>query len=135
MFFKAVVHAVLLFGLEEWMLTPRMGWALGSPHHRVSSQITGRQPKIQEKGEWEYPPLAAVMEEAGFGEIGAYILKRQSTFAQYVATRKIMDLCKKAVWRLGDWVDQRWWEKEGIDLEGVRTWATVAADGEEERKG
>ena len=42
MFFKAVVQAVLIFGLETWVLTPRMGRALESFQHRVARWITGR---------------------------------------------------------------------------------------------
>ena len=37
------------------------------------------------------------MEEAGFEEVGAYVLKRQNTVAQYIATRPILDLCKETV--------------------------------------
>ena len=37
------------------------------------------------------------MEEAGFEEMGAYILKRQNTTAQYIVTQPILDLCKKTV--------------------------------------
>ena len=47
------------------------------------------------------------MEEAGFEEIGAYILKRHKTVAQYIRTRLIMDLCEKTVQRPGGWVDHR----------------------------
>ena len=57
----------------------------------------------------KYPPLAAVMEEAGFEEIGAYILKWQNMAAQCIATRPILDLCKKIVQRPGDWVAWRSW--------------------------
>ena len=47
-FFKAVVQAVLFFGLEAWFLTPRMGQDLGSFQHRVARRITRRQPKRRE---------------------------------------------------------------------------------------
>ena len=50
------------------------------------------------------------MEEAIFEEMGAYVLKRQNTDAQYIATCPIMDLCKKTVKRSGAWVASRWWE-------------------------
>ena len=75
MFSKAVVHVVLLFGSNMWVMTPRMGRALGSFQHGVARRITGRQPKKREEGGWKYPPLAAFKEEAGFEEIWAYILK------------------------------------------------------------
>ena len=45
-FFKAVVQAVLLFGLETWVMTPRMVRSLGGGvQHRVARRITGRQTK------------------------------------------------------------------------------------------
>ena len=56
--------------------------ALGSFKHGVAMWITGRQPNRREEGGWEYPLLASAMEEAGFGEIGAYILKRQNMVLQ-----------------------------------------------------
>ena len=34
------------------------------------------------------------MEEAGFEEMVAYVLKRQNEFAYYIATRPIADLCE-----------------------------------------
>ena len=51
MFFKAVVQVVLLFKLETWVLTPRMGRALGSFQHRVARQITGEAAEVT--GGWE----------------------------------------------------------------------------------
>ena len=45
-FFKAVVQAVLLFGSETWVLTPRMGRDLGSFQNRVARRITGRPPNL-----------------------------------------------------------------------------------------
>ena len=70
MLFKAMVKAVLLFRSEMWVLTPRMGWALGRFQHGVARRITWRHPRRQDEGGWEYPPLAAAMEESGFEEIG-----------------------------------------------------------------
>ena len=44
-FFKTVVQAVLLFGAETWVLTPRIERALESFMHRAAHNITGRQPR------------------------------------------------------------------------------------------
>ena len=57
-FYKAVAQAVLLFGAETWVLTPRMESALDSFQHRFVQRITGRQPRRQGDVSWEYPPLA-----------------------------------------------------------------------------
>ena len=52
-FYKAVAHAVLLFGLETWVLTPRMKRALDSFQHRVAWRITGKHPRRHRDGNWE----------------------------------------------------------------------------------
>ena len=45
-FLKAVSQAVLLFGVETWVIAPRMERALDSFQHRVARRLTGRQPRI-----------------------------------------------------------------------------------------
>ena len=55
--------------------------------------------------------------------------------AQYIATRPILDLCERSVWGAVAWVSQRWWEQEGIDLQGEREIATAASGHEEEKCG
>ena len=44
MFFKEVVQAVLLFGSDMWVMTPRTGGAIGGSQHRVAICITGMYP-------------------------------------------------------------------------------------------
>ena len=50
-FYKAVAQAVLLFGAETWVLTPRMEQVLDSFQHRVARRITVKQQRRQ--GVWE----------------------------------------------------------------------------------
>ena len=38
-FYKVVAQAVVLFGVDTWVLTPRMEWDLESFQHRVSQRI------------------------------------------------------------------------------------------------
>ena len=108
--FKAVVQAVLVFGAETWVLTPRPERALGRFQHRVKRWITGRQPRRRGEGSWDYPPLETVMAEAGLEDIGVCVTRRQNTVAQYIATRPILDLCEWSVRRPVAWVSQRWWD-------------------------
>ena len=85
-FFKAVTQAVLLFGVETWVLTPRMERALSSFQQRVVQWINGRQPRRWGDGSWEYPSLEEAMVEAGFEGVGTYITRSQNTVAQYIVT-------------------------------------------------
>ena len=86
-----------------WYLSadPRMGQALGKFQHRFTRCITGRNPKRREGGGWEYPPLETEMEEAEFEDMVAYVLKRNNTVAQYIATQQILYLRKNTVGRTG----------------------------------
>ena len=59
----------------------------------------------------------------------AHFLKRQNTFAQYILTQNIIDLCEETVRRPGVWVTRRWWYQEGLDLAGARAATAVAAYG------
>ena len=44
-FYKAVSQAMLLFGAETWVLTPRMERELDNFQNRVTQLITGGQPR------------------------------------------------------------------------------------------
>ena len=73
-----------------------------------------------------YPSLAKAMAEEGLQEVDTYISLRQNTVAQFIATRPIMELCMATERRLGSRVANRWWEQDGLDLEGIPTAAQEA---------
>ena len=77
------------------------------------------------------------MVEAGLQEVETYVSRCQNIVAQCIATRPIMDLCLAAERRPGSRVANRWWEQDGLDLEGMRTTAREAerTEGEEETDG
>ena len=77
--FNVVVQAVLLFGADKRVLTPRMDRSLSRFQHRVAQRLTRRNPRRKRGGRWYYPPLAAAMAEAGFKEIGGYFTRRKNT--------------------------------------------------------
>ena len=72
-FFKAIVHAVLLFWADMWVVTPRLERALNTFQQKLMQQVTRRQPMRQVYGSWGYPPLAVEMAEVGFEEIRTYV--------------------------------------------------------------
>ena len=51
-FYTAVAQAVLLFGVETWVLTPRMEKALDGFQSRVDRRITGRQLRRRKDESW-----------------------------------------------------------------------------------
>ena len=64
-----VFQYVMLYGLEMWIMTPRIGRLLGGFHHRVARRLMWRQPRRGRDGVWVYPPLEDAMEEAGLQEL------------------------------------------------------------------
>ena len=99
--YKAVAQAVLLFGVETWVLTQRMERSLDSFQSRFVRRITWNQPWRQIYGSWYYLPLTEALVEAGLEGIRMSVTRRQNTVAQYIATRPIMDLCERATRRPG----------------------------------
>ena len=109
-FYKAVAQAMLLFGAETCVLTPRMEQALDSFQNRVARRMTGKQRRKRGDGRWEYPPLAEAMGEVGFYGIRKLVIRMQNTAAQYIATRPILELCERTTRRPGERVSWQWWE-------------------------
>ena len=100
-FFKTVVHQVLLFGAETWVVSPIMELELSAFIHGAARRLTGRQPRRGRDGKWFYPSLEGAMKEAGLADVRTSINRRHNTVAQYIATRPLLDLCKGATQREG----------------------------------
>ena len=80
--------------------------------HGAARRITGKQPRCGGGGKWTYPPLKEAMQEAGIEGIWKDVTRRNNIVAQYIATRPIMDLCERAMQRVGARVSRRWWNQE-----------------------
>ena len=76
-------------------------------YHKAVIYISGRQPKRQVDGSWQYPPMETAREQAGFKDMGEYFLKSQSTVTKYIAMRPILDLCEEMVRMPGAWAVKR----------------------------
>ena len=66
------------------------------------------------------------MAEVGLQEVETYIYCLHNTVIQFIATRTIMELCLAAERRPGSRVTKKWWEKDGLDVEGMWTAAWQA---------
>ena len=121
-----MVQAVLLFGTETWVLTPRIERALEIFMHGAARRITGKQPRRGGSGKWTYPPLKEAIRETGFKRIRKTVTRRQNAVAQCIETRRVLELCERATQRVGLRVSRRWWDQEGIDLKAAKERAAEA---------
>ena len=119
-FYVTVVQAVLLFGSETWVLTPRLEKSLEGFHHGKARWMADMCLKQQRYRTWVYPLIGAELLMVGLEEIKVYITSFQNTVAQYIATRPIMELClateRKPVMSLY----RKWWEQISLDILGIR---------------
>ena len=67
------VQAVLIFGSETWVLTPRLEKYINGFHHRAVRRMAGMGPKRQWYGTWVYIPIGEVLEMVGMEDFGVYI--------------------------------------------------------------
>ena len=64
-FFKDVVQAVPLFRADTWVVTPRMGKALGGFQTQVARRLMGWLLRRTRDRKWTYTSAATAQEEAG----------------------------------------------------------------------
>ena len=81
-FYVAVVQALILFGLETWVVYPQLYKALVSFHHRTVQRVSGMGSKLQLESTWLYPPIGVALAMVLLDDIGVYINRRQNRVAQ-----------------------------------------------------
>ena len=81
---------------------------LGGFYPRVAHRLENMKMRRDMTGRWIYPPLDKSMKSVGLDEVETYILRRQNTVAQYIATRPILELCLAVEQQTGARVLMRW---------------------------
>ena len=101
MMYKALAQSVLLYVSESWVATGVMLKVLEGFHYRVARRIMGMTATCGAGGEWEYPPVMAVLEAVGLHPIMDYIRSQKATIAGKLKCRPIYEICVKAERRPG----------------------------------
>jgi hypothetical protein len=118
-FYQAVVQAILLYGSESWVLSKTAMAQLEGFHIRCAYRMAKEhKPKWgpDRVWVWIYPRSEEVLKECGMKTMIEYILIRRQTVAVYVATRPILDECKRSERKRGA-IPRQWWWEQPMDLE------------------
>ena len=109
-FYIAVVHEVLLYGLDMWVMYPYIVKTLGGFHHSMASILTVFQPQRGLHDTWVYPPppMAEETMEACLQGVETYFTFYQNKVVQYIVTRHILYLCMAAEQHTGTRVSKQW---------------------------
>ena len=116
-----VIQSVLLYESETWVITPSIGRGLIRFQNRVSHRLMGWKYVRGREGMLVYPLLVESMEKAVLQEVDTYVSHPQKKVAQFIATSPIMELFLVAERRPGSRETKKWWEQEGLCLEGMWT--------------
>ena len=81
MFYRAVVRAVLSFGVEAWFFLVVMSRKLEEVYVSFLIHMTGQNVKQQKYGTWRGEAEAKVLKEVVTQTLGTYIDKLQATVA------------------------------------------------------
>ena len=74
------------------------------------------------------------MKNVGLKEVDTYVSHLHNMVTQFITTNPIMELCLTAERRPGKSISNRWWEQDGVDVEGMRTAAREAEGTESEKE-
>ena len=107
--YLAVVQLVMFYGLDMWVITPRIGRVLGGFHHRVAHRLTGSQLLLGRDGVWVNLSLEGAMAKAGMQEVETDVYRHQDVVVKFIVTRPIMDMCLVEERILGPRVFKQWW--------------------------
>ena len=118
MFYRAATHAVLLFGLETWVISELMEITVEGTHNGFLRQITGKQARRKVDGTWYNPEAEEVQEAAGTQLAKTYIGRIQEMVAQWVALRPIIKLCIREMgYEGGGRRRDTWWNQEAPETQ------------------
>jgi len=99
-FYKVIVQAILLYGLETWVVSDSHLKQFRSFHSRVGRHLTGRHIRQLEDGSWFCPPTVDILEDASLQTIDEYIRHRRQTVWSFTRHRPLYEACRRstALW-------------------------------------
>ena len=95
MIYRAVTHAVLLFGLETWVLSLAMMRTVEGTYTGFLRKIIGKRARWKVDRMRFTTKVEVVGEAAGTQSEMTYIGRRQGTVAQWVVLRPIIEVCAR----------------------------------------
>jgi hypothetical protein len=95
-FYLAVVHSILLYGCETWVLSKRDERRLESFHNRCARHLAHMHIRCLNNGEWIHPPTSQVLERCGLSPISTYIAKRKTRLLHYAQASAVYQACLRS---------------------------------------
>ena len=91
-FYCVVIQAVLLFGAETWVMLAPMAQSLEGVHVGFLRQVKNLKAKRLRDGSWRKVAVEKVLQGTGTQPLQTYLDRRQTTVAERVALRPILEV-------------------------------------------
>ena len=93
--YHTVLQAVLLFGVETWVLLAPMTYRLEGVHVGFLQQVTKSKAKTLRDELWRKAATEKLLQGATTQPLQTYFDRRQAIVAEWVALRPIFDVCAR----------------------------------------
>ena len=97
-FHRVVVQAILLYVSETWVLSEAIERKAEWIYTEFLRQIMGKQERRLRHGMWDTPGEEGVREVELMQSASTYIGRQQTTVAQWVALRRLFEVCARETW-------------------------------------
>ena len=94
-FYRAVVQAIILYGLETWVLSASMEKRIEGTHTEFLRMITGKRSNNLGDRIWETPGEEGIQEATGNQSDRICIEQKKANVAQWVALRPLFEVCAR----------------------------------------
>ncbi len=116
-FYQAIIQAILLYGSKLWVISrTTMAWLEGFNIRAAYRMAKKNRPMRGPNREWIYPRSEDVLKECGMKTMEEYILACRQMITVYLATRPILDKCRRGKRKRGA-IPRRWWWEQPMDLD------------------
>ena len=114
-FYRVVVQAVLLFGVDIWVLTETIMQRLEGANVSLQQQFTHKQVERWRDGSW-WQVTSEKKQGAGTKTLRTYVDRKQAKLAEWVDTRPIFDVCtRETEYELGVRLQVPWWRQKAAE--------------------
>ena len=115
-FYLVIVQAVLLYGLDSWVIKKSDLDKLNSFHKRAVCHMTGCHIRKHRDGTWTYPNHKTLLEECNLLHIETYIVQRRGTLQLYLDREKcdLLTYVRNATALAQGAMKVLWWRQEWI---------------------
>ena len=131
-FYCVVIQAVLLFGVENWVLLATMTQRLEEVHIGLLRHVTKLKERRLKDDSWQKVAADRVIQGAGTKPLHTYLYRRQEIVAEWVTLQPIFEVCvRQTGYKGGENLWEPWWRQAAAEKQLKVTLEEISATARE----